>query len=153
MELVNHRWINSTKDKYEQMHSRRFPNNIVTRPKDLSQTPHIFQKRFSNVLARFFYINNVTIISLHFLSCPTNKFLTITLTSFTLLQAWRRVCSYGLYGAVTMERTVSIRGHADNGIMVTMTEKTDGHTYMILQSYFIKQPEVLLFRLQSACYG
>lgn len=84
MELVNHRWINSTKDKYEQMHSRRFPNNIVTRPKDLSQAPHIYKKRFSNVLARFFYINNATIISLHFLSCPTNKFLTITLTSFTL---------------------------------------------------------------------
>lgn len=51
---------------------------------------------------------------------------------FYSLQAWRRVCSYGLYGAVTMERAVNIREHANNDIMVTMTEKTDGHTYMIL---------------------
>lgn len=88
-ELVNHRWIHRTKDKYEQMRSRRFPNNRVTRPKDLSRTPHIFYKTFPNFLARLFYINNVTIISLHFLSCPTNKFLTITLTSFTLCKHGR----------------------------------------------------------------
>lgn len=52
---------------------------------------------------------------------------------FYSLQAWKRVCSYGLNGAVTIERAVSIREqHVDADIMATMTEKTGGHTYKLL---------------------
>lgn len=122
-ELVNHRWIHRTKDKYEQMHSRRFPNNIVTQPKDLSQTSHIFQKTFSNFLARLFYINNITIISLHLFSIMPNKQVShYNFDFFYSLQAWKRVCSYGLNRAITVEGAVSIRQHVHNDIMATMTE-------------------------------